>query len=211
MINNKHEELGNAVKFLISNGCYLEIKKENPTDMVARVYDDEENMELEYPRFVIISREGYSGLIVYGDITSDGKARFGWTPKMVALMYKKWVSQGRLSKSFTTTLIKRGIDPSDDDVEFAGLELRDWILENVSDKLIDKLEQAIEDPTLTERCRDVFLVAYQQIKALENAPSLETLVASDAEDDFDIPAEAVVGFDDYDDEEVISEVAPLKK
>lgn len=72
-------------------------------------------------------------------------------------------------------------------------------------------QTTIEDPTLTERCRDVFLVAHQQIKALENAPSLETLVASDAEDDFDIPAEAVVGFDDYDGEEVISEVAPLKK
>lgn len=195
MINNKHKELGDTVKFLISNGCYISIKKENPTDMVARVYDDEENMELEYPRFVIISREGYSGLIVYGDITSDGKACYGWTPKMIAIMYKKWVEKGRLSKTFTTTLLKNGVDPNDDDVEFASLELRDWILKNVSDKLFDKLEQAIDDPTLSERCRDVFLIAYQQIKALENTPNQEEV---NVEDECSIPEEAAVGFDDYD-------------
>ena len=70
MINKKHIELGNLAKFLISNGCcYLEIKPEGYRDMVARVYDNEEGITLDYPRWTVVSRTGYSDLIVYGDIT----------------------------------------------------------------------------------------------------------------------------------------------
>lgn len=199
MINNKHAELGNSVKFLISNGCYLEIKKEHDTDMVARVYDNDEDIELDYPRFVIISREGYSGLIVYGDITKDGKAIFGCSPKFITQLYKKWVSEGRLSKTFTTTLLQKGtysFDPEDDEVEWASLELRDWIMENVSDELFEKLKQASKDPTVSERCRDVFEEAILRITAFDSSKSEDFAFGEDI-DDKDLPEEAAIGFDDY--------------
>ena len=173
MINEKHEELGNAVNFLISNKCCIKISKEHRHDMVARVYNGEEDMKLEYPRFAIVSREGYSGLIAYGDITSDGKVCYGWTPKMIALMYQKWIDEGKPSKAFTTTLIKKDVDFTDEKLEWASLELRDWALENIPNEFIDKLEQASKDPNLSEMCRDVFEEVVLQLKALDKSEDIE--------------------------------------
>lgn len=113
MINKKHIELGNLTKFLISNGCYLEIKPEGYRDMVARVYDNEEGITLDYPRWTVVSRTGYSDLIVYGDITEDGYPIVDITPMEIVSLYKKWVEEGKPSKEYTKKI--KGVAEPDDE------------------------------------------------------------------------------------------------
>lgn len=222
IINNKHTELGLLISFFIRNKCYLNVSYEELNkEMYACFYDSKEEMNLDYRRFVILSRPNEMGLIVYGDITENGDIVYDLSSKEIVNMYEKWVKEGKPEKelsqkhssnpSMVACRLPRLYGEETDDIlhnlAYSDFEdekdldkscqiLKDWIYKNIPNGFVKELKRISGIISLSELC--------DKLMSIKGINSVE-------DDDCNIPEEAVVGFDDYDDEEVISEVAPLKK
>lgn len=153
MINKNHKELGNLLSVLVKNRCFIEVRPAKIRDMVAKVYDNEEDALLDYPRWSVVSRESYPDLIVYGDVTEDGKPIYNITAKEIISLYKKWVDEGKPEKEYTKE-IKGIAEPDDineaivdfDDDDFDGDEDEVEISDEVRESAFGELKTGFSDP-----------------------------------------------------------------
>lgn len=112
IINNEHNELGMIAKYLVAKKCYFNISTSevaHSEDMIICAYSTKEEMDLDYRRFVVISRPREFGLIAYGDITEDGDIVYDLSTKQIVEMYEKWEQEGKPEKELSQ---KHGNTPS---------------------------------------------------------------------------------------------------
>lgn len=109
--NSKHEMLGDLLKFLIANECYVTVTKISEQVMQALVFENSNQQIEAIPRWTIISNKSKDYLIVDGDITPSGLPIVVTNIKEVISMYKKWISDDRRVKVYSLTSWAMGINP----------------------------------------------------------------------------------------------------
>ena len=224
IINSKHTELAVLVKYLVEKECYLNVspcEHAHTDDMYVYVYDTKKERDLDYRRFVVVSRPNEYGLIAYGDITANGGVIYDLSAKQIIDLYEKWLEEGKPEKKLSQM---HGDNPTmvacrlprlygeetnetlynlaysdfeeDEDLEKSCQILKDWVYKNVPYGFVKELKKVSKELSLSELC-----------------DKLE-LIKADSED-FDHTSLATNEYDevcleDYDDEDVIHEVTLLE-
>lgn len=102
MINEKHIELGNLLKWFASQKIFVSVDLMKDEDnKVAYFYETEEDKNLGNYRFLVVSRVYDFGLKVAGDITETGNVSKELTAREIVDMYQKWVGEGKPHKKDT--------------------------------------------------------------------------------------------------------------
>ncbi len=177
MINKKNKALGCLLKALVGERCFFDVRREKYRDTVLRVYDNEEDINLNYPRWSVLSRTGYSDLIVYGDITETGEPIFDVTAKEIFSLYKKWVEEGKPEKEYTKK-IRALAEP--DELKRFSVGFDDY---DENDTFVKPTEEELEK----ER---------KECEAAEEAEALAT-DPTDPDNYWPLAEDNAIGFDDY--------------
>lgn len=183
IINNEHNELGMIAKYLVAKKCYFNISTSevaHSKDMIICAYSTKEEMNLDYRRFVIISRPREFGLIAYGDITENGDIVYDLSTKQIVEMYEKWEQEGKPEKelsqkhgntpSMEASRIPRLYEEEMSDILYSlqssdfsdeksldkiSLRLKKWIQKNVPYGFVENLKDVSEEFTLSDLCNQL--------------------------------------------------------
>lgn len=102
MINERHVEFGNLLKWFASQKLFVSIDLiGDGENRVAYFFETEEDRNLGNYRFLIASEVYALGLRVAGDITEMGYLSKEISAKEVVEMYRKWVYEGKPHKENT--------------------------------------------------------------------------------------------------------------